>query len=78
MCAASKDTTELHEYREALHIPHWRDAMKKEFSALQANGTWNLVPLVSCVNLIDYKWVFKVKLYADGSIESYKARLVDK
>jgi hypothetical protein len=30
-CAASKDTTELHEYREALHIPHWRDAMKKEF-----------------------------------------------
>jgi hypothetical protein len=36
------------------------------------------VPLVSCVNLIDYKWVFKVKLYADGSIESYKARLVTK
>jgi histone deacetylase 1/2 len=52
--------------------------METEFSALQANGTWNLVPPVSGINLIDSKWVFKVKLHADGSIERYKARLVAK
>jgi hypothetical protein len=52
--------------------------METEFSALQRNGTWNLVPPVSGVNLIDSRWVFKVKLHADGSIERYKARLVAK
>jgi hypothetical protein len=52
--------------------------MEKEFSVLQANVTWKLVPPVPGVNLIDSKWVFKVKLRADGSIEHYKARLVAK
>jgi hypothetical protein len=61
-----------------LCIPHWREAMEKEFLALQDNGTWNLVPLVPGMNLIDSKWVFKVKLHADGSIECYKARMVAK
>jgi hypothetical protein len=36
------------------------------------------VPPVPGVNLIDSKWVFKVKLSVDGSIERYKARLVAK
>jgi hypothetical protein len=44
-----------------LGIPHWREAMEKEFSALQDNGTWNLVPLVPGVNLIDSKWVIQSK-----------------
>jgi histone deacetylase 1/2 len=76
--AATKDTTEPSDYRAALRIPHWRTAMETEFSALQRNGTWTLVPPVSGVNLIDSRWVFKVKRHADGSIERYKARLVAK
>ena len=52
--------------------------MEQEFQALLKNGTWQLVPSVSGVNIIDSKWVFKVKRHADGSIERYKARLVAK
>jgi hypothetical protein len=72
------DTVEPHDYHTSLRIHHWRETMEKEFSALQANGTWNLVPHVPGVNLIDSKWVCKVKLRVDGSIEHYKARLVAK
>ncbi|KAK1610562.1 hypothetical protein QYE76_034235 [Lolium multiflorum] len=53
-------------------------AMDEEFQALQKNNTWRLVPPESGVNIIDSKWVFKVKKHADGSIERYKARLVAK
>jgi hypothetical protein len=49
-----------------------------EFSALQANQTWRLVRPVPGANIIDSKWVFKVKQKSDGSIERYKARLVAK
>ena len=52
--------------------------MEQEFQVLLRNDTWHLVPLVSGVNIIDSKWVFKVKKHADGSIERYKARLVAK
>jgi hypothetical protein len=53
--------TEPRDHREAMGCPHWRDAMEVEFSALQANKTWRLVPPPPGVNIIDSKWVFKVK-----------------
>ena len=52
--------------------------MEQEYHALMKNKTWTLVPPSSRVNIIDSKWVFKVKKHADGSIERYKARLVAK
>jgi hypothetical protein len=76
--ATLKHTYEPRGYKEALRTSHWRDAMETEFSALQANQTWHLVPPVPGVNLIDSRWVFKVKLCADGSIELCKARLIAK
>ncbi|KAM3262177.1 hypothetical protein ACQJBY_052712 [Aegilops geniculata] len=50
--------------------------MEQEYHALLKNDTWRLVPPKAGVNIIDSKWVFKVKKHADGSIEKYKARLV--
>jgi hypothetical protein len=52
--------------------------MQQELQALQSTGTWHLVPPRPGINVIDSKWVFKVKHHADGSIEQYKARLVAK
>jgi hypothetical protein len=39
---------------------------------------WHLVPPQSDRNIIDCKWVYKVKHKANGSIDRYKARLVIK
>jgi histone deacetylase 1/2 len=52
--------------------------MEAEYSALQANKTWRLVPHRSRINVIDCKWVFKIKQKSDGTIEHYKERLVAK
>jgi hypothetical protein len=38
----------------------------------------DLFLLLLVFNIIDSKWVFKVKKHVDGSIERYKARLVAK
>jgi hypothetical protein len=52
--------------------------MDLEFSALLKNKTWHLVSRKPGANIIDCKWVYKVKKKADGSIDRYKARLVAK
>jgi hypothetical protein len=76
--AQSDPTAEPRHYQAALGIPHWRSAMESEVQALHHNGTWTLVPPRPGINVIDSKWVFKVKKHADGSIERYKGRLVAK
>jgi histone deacetylase 1/2 len=64
--------------REALEDPVWRNAMDEEYQALKHNNTWHLVPACAGKNVIDCKWVYKVKKCVDGSIDRYKARLVAK
>ncbi|WVZ90565.1 hypothetical protein U9M48_036856 [Paspalum notatum var. saurae] len=63
---------------EALNDENWKSAMDTEFSALMENRTWHLVPPQKGINIIDCKWVYKVKRKADGSLDRYKARLVAK
>jgi hypothetical protein len=62
----------------ALSDPNWKAAMDLEFSALMRNKTWHLVPPAPDRNLIDCKWVYKLKRKVDGSIDRHKARLVAK
>ena len=57
---------------------HWKQAMDAEFLALQKNQTWLLVPPSPTHKIIGCKWVYRVKLLPDGSVEHYKARLVAK
>jgi hypothetical protein len=63
---------------EALSDPQWKQAMDDEYHALMKNDTWHLVPANMATNVIDYKWVYKVKRKVDGTIDHYKARLVAK
>jgi hypothetical protein len=75
MLAASDEPRDLH---DVLNSPEWKQEMDTEFDALQKYRTWHLVPPKSGSNVINCKWVYKVKRKADGSIDRYKARLVAK
>jgi histone deacetylase 1/2 len=63
---------------EALEDDRWCKAMQEEYNALMENKTWHLVPSSPKRNVIDCKWVYRVKKNADGSIDRYKACLVAK
>jgi len=52
--------------------------MEAELKMIEKNGTWSLVDKPFDKKTIGVKWVFKVKLNANGSINKYKARLVVK
>jgi hypothetical protein len=52
--------------------------MTAEIQALETNQTWCLTSLPHGKVPIGCKWVYKVKLRSDGTLERYKARLVAK
>jgi histone deacetylase 1/2 len=71
-------TGEPENLQEAISDKNWKDAMDSEYLALIKNETWRLVPPEKSRNIIDCKWVYKIKRKADGTIDRYKARLVAK
>ena len=70
--------TEPKNFTEASNNPLWVDAMQKELKALNDNKTWEIVDLPKGKKAIGSRWVYKVKLKSDGSLERFKARLVAK
>ncbi|KAH7852065.1 hypothetical protein Vadar_020159 [Vaccinium darrowii] len=68
-------------YKEAVSCPEgplWKEAIKSEIDSILQNHTWELVDLPPGCKPLGYKWIFKRKMKADGSIDKYKARLVIK
>jgi hypothetical protein len=78
LAEATKGVTEPCNLQQALSDPGWKQSMDVEYCALQRNQTWELIPPKKGVNLIDSKWLYKVKRKADGSVDRLKARLVAK
>jgi hypothetical protein len=64
--------------QEAMSSPSWKVMMIDEYNALMRNKTWTLVTPAYSRNVIDCKWVFKLKYKADGLVDHHKARLVAK
>ncbi|KAD5802609.1 hypothetical protein E3N88_13969 [Mikania micrantha] len=58
--------------------PQWKEAIKNEIDSILQNHTWELVDLPPGCKPLGYRWIFKRKMKADGSIDKYKARLVIK
>lgn len=74
----SAPPSEPSSHHEALAGPPWKKAMEEEYIASVKNKTWKLVVPKSGINLIDCKWVFKLEIKVDGTIDRHKARLVAK
>lgn len=75
------DIHEPESYEEAIQSResiHWKEAMNREMNSLNENQTWELCELPTGAKLLPCKWVYKVKMNSDGSINKYKARLVAK
>jgi hypothetical protein len=56
----------------------WKEAVHSEIDTIISNGTWELVDRPYGCKPVSCKWVFKKKLRPDGTIDKYKARLVNK
>ena len=64
------------EAKRRLDWPKWEDAIQKELNGLENSGTYCLVKQPPDTNIVDSKWVFRIKLNAAGEVDKYKARLV--
>lgn len=62
--------------RNVLDWPKLQEAIRKELDSLEKMGTWQLVKRPPGTNLVDSKWVLRIKKNSAGKIDKYKARLV--
>jgi hypothetical protein len=74
--AVSSD--EPNSFEEAEQDLCWMWAMLVEMDAIEGNRTWHLADLPQGRRAIGLKWIFKVKMDADGNIVTHKAKLVVK
>ena len=78
LLAVSSSPKEPQSFSQVVQDPLWRAAMDKEIQALEMNHTWDVTSLPPGKSPIGCKWVYKVKLNLDGSVERFEARLVAK
>ncbi|XP_022895216.1 uncharacterized protein LOC111409396 [Olea europaea var. sylvestris] len=56
----------------------WKDAVKDEMDSIMSKNTWELVDLPPGPKPIGCKCVFRRKYNVDGSLNTFKARLIAK
>ena len=68
-------------YKEAMKSPQqeqWKESIKEEQESLIKLDTFEVVPRPAKKPVIKSRYVFKIKIDADGSIARYKCRIVAK
>ncbi|GJT94692.1 zinc finger, CCHC-type containing protein [Tanacetum coccineum] len=59
-----------------LVVPKEKEEIDDEIDSIMGNNTWVLADLPPGSNPFGCKWIFKIKLKVDGTVEKFKARLV--
>jgi hypothetical protein len=54
----------------------WHSAIEAEMDALRHNHSWDVVDRPTERQIVDSKWVFKIKSLSNGSVDKFKGRLV--
>ena len=65
-------------FSEAKKSKEWCNAVDVEFSSLEDLDTWEVCSLHEGKSTVGCKWILKLKLHADGTVERHKGRLVAK
>jgi histone deacetylase 1/2 len=71
-------TREPDNLSDAMHDRKWKLSIDHEIHALAKCQTCHLVHAHYGSNIVDCKWIYKIKRRAAGTIDRYKARLVAK
>ena len=72
---------DLEAFKEAMasrDSAFWKEAVNDEINSILYNNTWVLVDLPTGSKPIGCKWVFIRNYNTNGSIQTFKARLVAK
>lgn len=79
ICVTVKhEITEPRSIKEALNHPGWNGSMGEEIGICHETNTWSLLPRPADTHVIGCRWVHKIKLKADGTMEKLRSRLVAK
>lgn len=74
--ANNEDLQEPKNFKEATLNLKWVSTMVEEINALLENKIWKLTDKPQDTNVIEHRWVYRVKRNLDGTIERVKARLI--
>nr|GEU28813.1 zinc finger, CCHC-type [Tanacetum cinerariifolium] len=64
------------ELMKSRDVAFCKEAINDEMESIMSNNTWVLADLPLGYKPLGCKWIFKIKLKVDGTIEKFKARLV--
>ncbi|GJV92672.1 zinc finger, CCHC-type containing protein [Tanacetum coccineum] len=70
------DPKTFDEVMKSQDVAFWKEAINDEMDSILDNNTWVLADLPPGCKPLGCKWIFKIKLKVDGTIEKLKARLV--
>lgn len=56
-------------FREAMQYEVWRASMRSDMDALERNHTWDLEELPPGKKALGTKWIYTIKLLANGEID---------
>ncbi|GKF57496.1 zinc finger, CCHC-type containing protein, partial [Tanacetum coccineum] len=71
-----EDPKTFDEAMKSQDVAFWKEVSNDEMDSIMGNNTWVLTDLPPGCKPLGCKWIFKIKLKVDGTIEKFKARLV--